>query len=66
MNTQHFQSLQRMYAAAPINAIYRPAIEISAGRVVIEIELSSPPVGSTIAANGQNNGENLHRNIDNS
>jgi uncharacterized protein (TIGR00369 family) len=42
MNTeQHFKSLKSMYAAAPVNQIYLPTIEISEGEAVIEIELSS-------------------------
>ena len=38
---QHFKSLENMYAAAPINEIYRPTIKISKGQAVIEIELDS-------------------------
>jgi len=36
----HFKSLQNMYLAAPINAFYRPSIEVVDGRATIEIEVS--------------------------
>jgi uncharacterized protein (TIGR00369 family) len=38
---QHIKALKNMYAAAPINQIYQPSIEISAGQAIIEIELSA-------------------------
>lgn len=36
----HFEKLESMYAAAPINNIYAPIINVSKGEAVIEIELS--------------------------
>jgi len=38
--TAHYAALQRMYQAAPINAFYRPSIEVRDGEAVIEIEAS--------------------------
>jgi len=38
---QHFKSIQSMYAAAPVNQIYQPTLEITEGQAIIEIELSS-------------------------
>jgi uncharacterized protein (TIGR00369 family) len=38
---QHFKSLKSMYAAAPINEIYRPTMEVSEGQAVIEIDLDT-------------------------
>lgn len=35
---KHFEALKRMYAAAPINEIYQPTMEIYEGQAVIEIE----------------------------
>ncbi len=41
MNKQeHYQRLQSMYAAAPINSIFQPVMTISEGSAEIEIELS--------------------------
>ena len=40
MNPSHFKSLENMYAAAPINKIYPPKMQVSEGMAVIEIELS--------------------------
>jgi len=39
-NKNHFQRLINMYAAAPINRIYEPTMEISEGKAEIEIELT--------------------------
>ena len=36
----HFERLVSMYAAAPINKIYAPSMDVSEGEAVIEIELS--------------------------
>lgn len=36
----HFNRLESMYAAAPVNKIYKPIMEVSKGESVIEIELS--------------------------
>lgn len=35
----HFRALERMYAAAPINAIYRPVLTVSEGQAVVEMEV---------------------------
>lgn len=40
-NIQHFKQLKKMYAAAPINEIYLPTIEILEGEAIIEIELNN-------------------------
>jgi len=37
--TQHYQSLQRMYLAAPINQLYLPEIIVTEGEARIGIEL---------------------------
>lgn len=37
---KHYNSLENMYAAAPINQIYRPTMKVSEGRADIEMELS--------------------------
>lgn len=36
----HFAALERMYLGAPINAFYRPAIQIGDGEATIEIEVT--------------------------
>ena len=36
----HFLALQNMYLAAPINAFYRPSIDVSKAEATIEIEVS--------------------------
>ncbi len=36
----HFSRIESMYAAAPVNKIYEPVMEVSEGEAVIEIELS--------------------------
>lgn len=36
----HFVALERMYLAAPINAFYRPKIDVSDAAATIEIEVS--------------------------
>jgi len=38
---QHFRCLESMYAAAPINDIFRPSMVISEGKAVIEMGISS-------------------------
>ncbi len=40
-SAHHFSSLQSMYAAAPVNQIYQPSLELSEGQAIIEIKLSS-------------------------
>ena len=37
---KHFRCLENMFAAAPINEIYKPKIEVREGEATIEIELS--------------------------
>ena len=40
MNSRaHFEALQNMYAAAPINEIYRPTMKVSDSLAVIEMEV---------------------------
>ena len=36
----HFERLETMYAAAPVNRIYEPVMKVCEGEAVIEIELS--------------------------
>lgn len=36
----HFRALERMYLAAPINAFYRPGIEVRKGEATIEIQVA--------------------------
>jgi uncharacterized protein (TIGR00369 family) len=36
----HFTALERMYRSAPINAIYRPRIEVSEAAATIEIDVT--------------------------
>jgi len=36
----HFKKLISMYAAAPVNALYNPIMQVSEGGAIIEIELS--------------------------
>lgn len=37
MSTEHFQGLQRLYQAAPINRFYQPQMVVSSGTARIEI-----------------------------
>ncbi|WP_298633669.1 PaaI family thioesterase [uncultured Umboniibacter sp.] len=37
---EHYTNLESMYAAAPVNSIYEPVMEVSEGQATIEIELS--------------------------
>ncbi|ARN75223.1 PaaI family thioesterase [Oceanicoccus sagamiensis] len=39
-NNQHYQALENLYLAAPVNQIYQPVIKVSEGSAEIEIELS--------------------------
>ena len=39
-NANHYRSLENMYAAAPINQIYKPTMVVSEGRAEIEMALS--------------------------
>ncbi len=38
--TDHFRALERMYAAGPINEMYRPTMVVSLGRAEITMNLS--------------------------
>jgi acyl-coenzyme A thioesterase PaaI-like protein len=40
MIKKHFNCLESMYQAAPINAFYKPKMIVSKGQATIEIELS--------------------------
>lgn len=40
IDTKHFKALENMYAAAPINEIYKPVMTVSEGAAEIEIEES--------------------------
>ena len=48
----HFQALERMYLAAPINRIYRPTIEVRSGEAEIEIVLAEKYFHSGGAVHG--------------
>jgi len=37
--SDHYRKLERMYLSAPVNRNYSPAIEISEGRAVVELEV---------------------------
>jgi len=37
--SEHFRRLERMYATAPINAFFRPSLEVSKGSAVITFEV---------------------------
>lgn len=36
---EHYRRLERMYAAAPINAFYKPRMRVTEGAAVIEVEV---------------------------
>lgn len=48
----HFEKLESMYVAAPVNDIYAPLINVSKGEAVIEIELSDKYHHSAGAVHG--------------
>ena len=48
----HFTALQNMYLAAPINAFYRPTIDISEAKATIEIEVSDKLFHAARAVHG--------------
>ncbi len=50
--TDHFRSLESMYAAAPINEIFMPEIIVSEGEAVIEIALTEKMHHSAGAVHG--------------
>ena len=39
MSAEHFEGLERMYLAAPINEIYQPSISVNEGKSEIEITI---------------------------
>jgi acyl-coenzyme A thioesterase PaaI-like protein len=49
---EHFKALKRMYAAAPINEIFQPTIEISEGTAIIEMDLHAKNHHSAGAVHG--------------
>jgi len=51
-NDPHFIALQNMYLAAPINAFYRPAIQVSDGEATIQIDVSEKLFHSAGAVHG--------------
>ena len=52
INDPHLIALQNMYLAAPINAFYRPAIQVSHGEATIEIDVSEKFFHSAGAVHG--------------
>ncbi len=48
----HFLALQNMYLAAPINAFYRPSIDVSEAEATIEIDVSSALFHAAHAVHG--------------
>jgi uncharacterized protein (TIGR00369 family) len=48
----HFTALENMYLAAPINAFYRPKIEISEANSTIEIDISEKLFHAADAVHG--------------
>ena len=48
----HFAALEKMYLAAPINAFYRPCIEVSDSEATIELEVSSKLFHAADAVHG--------------
>jgi uncharacterized protein (TIGR00369 family) len=48
----HFTALEKMYLAAPINAFYRPKIEISEANSTIEIDISEKLFHAADAVHG--------------
>ena len=48
----HFVALEQMYLAAPINAFYRPAIEVSDSKATIEVEVSKKLFHAAEAVHG--------------
>jgi len=53
VSAQHFRGLERLYAAAPINALYRSRLEIpEAGRATIRFEVEPAHFHAAGAAHG--------------
>lgn len=48
----HFTALERMYLAAPINALYRPSIDVADARATIRMEVSERFFHSANAVHG--------------
>ena len=48
----HFVALEKMYLAAPINAFYRPRIDVSDSEATIELEVSSKLFHAADAVHG--------------
>jgi len=48
----HFVALENMYLAAPINAFYRPRIDVSDAEATIEIEVSKKLFHAADAVHG--------------
>jgi len=48
----HFRALERMYQHAPINEFFRPVMEVSEAKAVIEIEVSEKHHHAAGAAHG--------------
>jgi len=48
----HFVALERMYLAAPINAFFRPTIEVSDSEATVEIEVSEKLFHAADAVHG--------------
>jgi uncharacterized protein (TIGR00369 family) len=40
LDDPHFAALERMYLAAPINAFYRPTLDVAEGEAAVEIEVT--------------------------
>jgi len=51
-NQEHYRKLERMYLAAPINAFYRPEIEIGPGAAEIKVRLERKFHHAARAAHG--------------
>ncbi len=49
---EHFRKLERMYASAPINRFFRPALAISRGRAEVRIEIRPELFHAANAAHG--------------
>lgn len=48
----HYKALENMYLAAPINEFYRPSINISDSKAIIEIEVLEKLYHSAGAVHG--------------
>ena len=50
--TQHFRSLERMYVDAPVNAFFRPSIEVAAGAATVRMNVRPDMHHAAHAAHG--------------